>query len=385
MNKPYLPADAKTKADLNNDKTTTDHNIDDDAFYGGVSDELQGNYLEIFFTVPTGTPAPKLEDICGIHITNQGGIIVTEKTNIKGLDIDQLYEFVDDLIKNLSFNSYVIEIEKTNNGAVVKSKVAACGIHDLQAITHAFNHFLLDTHEEYVTEGLVEHCLMAGENIVIEIEDGVTATLLSVSKDAVFSGHYIASTYEILERIDIWSGLNKGISEPTRSILQTNDLNTCYLMDVKDDNLNPSNVIGIRIEGGLGELVAERVGLSGMDAEQLDAIVYDLVSSLEEKSYTVSIKSVKNNLDARCRVPVKALHKTQGAERAMVFLLQNTYNKAQLHTIEGGIVDTVKKSIKNRQPIVVTTDDVAYTAISIKENKRSPTAAAAATTSLLHD
>ncbi len=118
----YKQANARTINLLDNDLTTTRHDLDHvTTSIGNNTDraitshdllnELAAAQGEVYYTIPVGLSNPTIADIVGVHLCDYSDCILAELTDLKNPTEDQLRYLVRELIKNLPQTEYQVVIE----------------------------------------------------------------------------------------------------------------------------------------------------------------------------------------------------------------------------------------------------------------------------------
>lgn len=149
----YKQANARTINLLDNDLTTTRHdldhvttsignNIDRAITSHDLLNELAAAQGEVYYTIPVGLSNPTIADIVGVHLCDYSDCILAELTDLKNPTEDQLRYLVRELIKNLPQTEYQVVIEsKLLRGGepyTIDSVIEVKAAHALAAITEAF-------------------------------------------------------------------------------------------------------------------------------------------------------------------------------------------------------------------------------------------------------
>lgn len=353
----------KTKASLNNEAITIKHELDDEIIEQ-LPDILQGHYLDVLFTISTDViDQPTPLDVCGVHIIDFGGVVVSERLNVSGMDADALLALINEMGEALPYKSYVLTVVRLSGDSVDKIKISASGLHQMEAVNYGMNLLLSENMEEYVTEAKVSRCVAEGKVIAVETDDAVTFTLTRVEEDDTFSGNHLPYIHKFFEKPDNWSGLNTHLNERERNRLSHNGLSVSY--EMADYSLvELSDVIGINIEDVSGKSIASRKG--SVTADTLNSIVENLVDDIEESGFVVVIESVRNDITARSRVKRNALHKLQAVEYALVFLLGDFYCELESEDVKT-VEETIKACAKNGDDIVIDINGNTHTVISVSD------------------
>ena len=383
---PYQLASDVMEDTLNNDKTVINNAISH-VVMDEEPDFLRQSYLSARFTTPTGLTEVVVADICGIHLIDTSGVIVTEKTRLSGCSIEQLHEITIDLVTNLPLNSYLLEIEKSVGDVVSKNQIIRYGSHIMQAVTDGIN----DIMGVYVDE-CIEDCVFKKEPLMVT-RGNIACTLLSVSDVVLVRGCNLPNivtqynepvTYNkpsqavIAIKLKVYNEINKlhdglmaDVSKSARDGLIYNGLSIAFTMKDGSDGQHVHDIVGVHIEDWQGDVVAEKLDIADIDTLKLSAIIEDLVSAMPDKGYFVIIESVRRGknhaVTSRSRVKRNAKHLMQGIEFALTYLLDEVYG--EVSSSEESIEDLVKLAGLAGEIITVEANGNIHTVISAKEHK----------------
>lgn len=381
---PYQLASDVMEDTLNNDKTAINNAISH-VVMDEEPDFLRQSYLSARFTTPTGLTEVAVADICGVHLIDTSGVIVTEKTGLSGCDIEQLHGITVDLVTSLPLNSYLLEVEKSVDGVASKTKIIRYGGHIMQAVTDGINDIMGTCVDEYI-----EDCVFKKEPLAVTRRD-IACTLLSVSEVVSVRGCNLPNivtqynepvTYKkpseamIAIKLEVYNEINKlreglmaGVSKSARDCLIYNGFSIAFTM--VGDRQSVYDIGGVHIENWEGDVVAEHLDITDINIPKLNAIIEDLVSTMPDKGYFVIIESVRqgknHSVTSRSRVKRNANHLMQGIEFALTYLLDEVYG--EVLDSEKSIKDLVIAAGLSGEIITVEANGNIHTVISAKEHK----------------
>lgn len=149
----YKQANARTINLLDNDFTTTKHDLDrvTTSINGKLDCAITSHDLlcelataqgDVCYTIPVGLSDPTIADITGVHLYDYSDCILAELTDLKKPTEEHLRYLVRNLIKNLPQTEYQVVIEsKLLRGGepyTIDSVIEVKAAHALAAITEAF-------------------------------------------------------------------------------------------------------------------------------------------------------------------------------------------------------------------------------------------------------
>ena len=354
---PYQLATDVMESTLTNDKTTTKHDLDCEVM-DGVLDCLQQRCLGARFTIPTRITDPQLTDICGVHIIDLAGVIVTEKTGLSGMNSDELCRLMESMVDGLEEKSYLVEIQSINadtNETTVEKSIQL-GKHLTEAIYRAsgFDYWVF------------EDIIYAGKPFAYT-EDGETKSVVSVK---LLNQH----PQRLPVEDDLWGGLLAGLSTDARHTLLDNNLGVGTTVSKPNPNDIPtvSDIIGIHIEDCRGHIVSTQYGFEGLDDNKLSMAVIDMIEAIPMKGYIVEIESVRGMTDGittRNNVKRNAKHLMQGIDYALTFLLDEVYNELPRYNGCEKMGDVIEHCIKNGEAIMFNANGNIHTVISSTETQ----------------
>lgn len=149
MSNLYTPANARFFVELENNKTSINHNLDGDITSNSLLDDLTDAYGDIHYTIPAGMTMATagVGDVCGVHFHDHSGCIVASRTGLSGSNVAQLQLTVRELLASLTCHEYQVTIETTrvidgwetttNNVSTVQAT------HPLAAVTQAYQSLMV--------------------------------------------------------------------------------------------------------------------------------------------------------------------------------------------------------------------------------------------------
>lgn len=193
MSTAYIKPNAKLISSLVNDKTTIDHQLGAWVLDHPIS-SLEGNALDVAYSIPTGLANPTLKDICAVHIIDYSGVVLSERTDISYTGEWEFADLIDVMVAALPQCGYMVIIESTRDGEVALNACAVNSTHSLLAINVAFNSLICFTYEDLsskdyftIIEDHLEEQTRSGEPLAITLDNGNCYTLKSVTAASRFN------------------------------------------------------------------------------------------------------------------------------------------------------------------------------------------------------
>lgn len=187
MSVEYIKPTAKLMNSLINDKTTIDHQLGAWLLDYPV-DSLDSNALDATYSIPTGLCDPAIKDICGVHLINHAGVVVTEQLDISYTGEWEFADLIDAMIDRVDKFGYVVIIESVRGGEVACNACAVNSSHLLLAVSVAFSNLVCHTYEDLSSEdyqnvikGCLEEQARSGLPLIITLDNGNSYALKAVS------------------------------------------------------------------------------------------------------------------------------------------------------------------------------------------------------------
>lgn len=204
----YDHTDTKTVIDLNNDKTTTKHDLMQSfEIQNSIHHSVFENNLAVVFTTPTGVINPTYKDIDSIYLVDHAHVILAHAslagtiigeaafiTNNHNKDIfmyQDIYDLTQQLMATFTEETYYVVVESMRYAEVNSHRIEVMAYHPLQAIAIAIRQVAEEVYEDTpeswgvdAFDVALECCLSAGENAVLSLASDKRYAVLSVSRAA---------------------------------------------------------------------------------------------------------------------------------------------------------------------------------------------------------
>lgn len=311
MKPTYQSRYAESKRTLNDERQTIEHGLKREIITEPM-DILTDNYLDVVFTIPVGLINPTVSDITSIYIVDLSGYTVTRQLKMAGSTAEQLREATRALVDDMPLQGFVVTIANIIGDWRDIDSVQCYGKHSSQAAIFGFNYFVSEQRKEmasYQLEAALLECMR--EEKEMEVQSRISwrsegdwskhkltsvlalgTTDMSKPFDCVGKHTYLVKPKRRIERIGAGvlryghsEGFMTQVSDKARAGLQSNNLNTCFIMTSRDHTTNlPSirNCTAIYIEDAKGHILTGFIELQkmNMDIEKLSMYLESCVERL---------------------------------------------------------------------------------------------------------